>query len=194
MSRPEDTTEITPVAELFVYHIFGLPPALKGWQSHPSTYSLEISGLVNTPASLSFSDILGKFPPVSAVTILQCMTMVHWGRVEVRGARLADVFEHVGIQSGAVKAALRGGEGFTTDLPVREIQADPSKFILAYEMNSEPLTADHGFPVRLVADGKYGYKWCKWLTGIELVDFDFKGHYEGKRGWSDAARRGEPVY
>ncbi len=194
MNRPEDTTEITPVGELFVYHIFGFPPSLKDWQNRPSTYSLDVSGLVGTPASLSLDDIMEKFPPVSAVTILQCMTMVHWGRVEVRGARLADVLEYVGIQSGAVKAAFRGGEGFTTDLLVREIQADPSKFILAYELNGDPLTADHGFPIRLVADGKYGYKWCKWLTGIELVDFDFKGHYEGKRGWSDAARRGEPVY
>jgi DMSO/TMAO reductase YedYZ molybdopterin-dependent catalytic subunit len=194
MNRPEDTDELTPVAELFVYHIFGSPPALKDWQSRPSTYSLSISGLVDTPASLSLKTIRGVFPPVSIFTILQCMTMVHWGRVEVRGACLADVLEHAGIQSGAVKAAFRSEEGFATDLSVREIQADPSKFILAYEMNGEPLTADHGFPVRLVADGKYGYKWCKWLTNIELVDFDFKGHYEGKRGWSDAARRGEPVY
>jgi DMSO/TMAO reductase YedYZ molybdopterin-dependent catalytic subunit len=194
MSRPEDTDGITPVGELFVYQIFGIPAALEDWQIRPSTYSLNVRGLVDTPASLSLKDITEKFPPVSAVTILQCMTIVHWGRVEVRGARLADVLEQVGIQSGAVKAAFRGGEGFTTDLSVREIQADPSKFILAYEMNGEPLTAEHGYPVRLIADGKYGYKWCKWLTGIELVDFDFKGHYEGKRGWSDAARRGEPVY
>lgn len=177
-----------------MYHIFGFPPALKDWQSRPSTYSLSISGLVETPTSLSLKTIREMFPPVSAMTILQCMTMVHWGRVEIRGARLAEVLEHAGIQSGAVKAAFRGGEGFTTDLSVLEIQANPSRFILAYEMNGEPLTADHGFPVRLVADGKYGYKWCKWLTNIELVDFDFKGHYEGKRGWSDAARRGEPVY
>jgi DMSO/TMAO reductase YedYZ molybdopterin-dependent catalytic subunit len=194
MSRPEDTDEITPVAELFVYHIFGVPAALKDWQNRPSTYSLEIRGFVNNPASLSLETIRKAFPPVSIVTILQCMTMVHWGRVGVRGARLADVLEHVGMQSSAVKAAFRGGEGFTTDLSVCEIQADPSKFIVAYEMNGEPLTADQGFPIRLVADGKYGYKWCKWLTHIELVDYDFKGHYEGKRGWSDAGRRGEPVY
>jgi len=57
----------------------------------------------------------------------------------------------------------------------------------------EPLTGDHGFPVRITADGKYGYKWCKWLVEIELVDYDHKGHYEGKGRWSDQATRGNPV-
>ena len=55
------------------------------------------------------------------------------------------------------------------------------------------VTPHHGFPIRLAADGEYGYKWCKWLTEIEVVDHDFKGHYEGKRVWSDAATRGQPM-
>ncbi len=60
-------------------------------------------------------------------------------------------------------------------------------------MNGAPLAPEHGFPVRAVADGKYAYKWCKWLTSIEAVAHDIKGHYEGVRGWSDAATRGVPV-
>ena len=60
-------------------------------------------------------------------------------------------------------------------------------------MNDEPLTVDHGFPLRLTADGKYGYKWLKWVTVIDLVSEDYKGHYEGKRGWSDEAIRGQRV-
>jgi DMSO/TMAO reductase YedYZ molybdopterin-dependent catalytic subunit len=94
----------------------------------------------------------------------------------------------------ALKIGLFGGEGFTTDLFVEEVKAEPDRFILAYEMNGQPLTADHGYPLRVVAEGKYAYKWCKWLTTIELTDRDFKGHYEGKRGWSDRATRGLPVF
>jgi DMSO/TMAO reductase YedYZ molybdopterin-dependent catalytic subunit len=60
-------------------------------------------------------------------------------------------------------------------------------------MNDAPLPLDHGFPVRLASDGKYGYKWPKWLVRVEAVDHDFKGHYEGKRRWSDKGTRGEPV-
>lgn len=55
---------------------------------------------------------------------------------------------------------------------------------------SAVLPLDHGFPLRLTADGKYGFNWCKWLTEVE---YDYKGHYEGKRGWSDAGTRGQPV-
>ena len=83
--------------------------------------------------------------------------------------------------------------GRATDLWLDEVRQQPDAFLLAYAMNGEPLTPEHGYPVRLTADGKYGYKWCKWLTEIELVDHDVKGHYEGNRGWSDAATRGQPV-
>ena len=129
----------------------------------------------------------------SADMILQCMTNVHWGRIHVTGARLLNVLEHAGIAQGAWKVGLRGAEGFTTDLRIDEIQEQPDAFLLAYAMNDEPLTPDHGFPLRIAAEGKYGDKWCKWLTEIELVDQDVKGHYEGNRGWSDKATRGEPV-
>jgi len=190
---PEETPEITPVEDLFVYHIFGDPPALRQWQARPETYRFELKGLVERPQSFSAEDIRNKFDPVSAVVVLQCMTRVHWGRVEVKGARLVDVIDSATPRPGAIKAAIFGGEGFTTDLFIDEIRREPGRFLLAYEMNGRSLTADHGFPVRVVAEGKYAYKWCKWLTAIEIVDYDFKGHYEGRRRWSDKATRGEPV-
>jgi DMSO/TMAO reductase YedYZ molybdopterin-dependent catalytic subunit len=59
-------------------------------------------------------------------------------------------------------------------------------------MNGEPLPGEHGYPLRLASVGRYGYKWCKWITRIELTDTDFRGHYEGRRGWSDRGMRGEP--
>jgi DMSO/TMAO reductase YedYZ molybdopterin-dependent catalytic subunit len=192
-SLPENTAGITPVEDLFVYHIFGEPPALRKWQARPETYRLELKGLVASPRALSAKDIREEFEPVSATVILQCMTRIHWGRVDVKGARLLDVINSAAPRPGALKAAIFGGEGFTTDLFLDEIRTEPGRFLLAYEMNGEPLTADHGFPLRVVAEGKYAYKWCKWLTAIEIVDYDFKGHYEGRRRWSDKATRGEPV-
>ncbi len=60
-------------------------------------------------------------------------------------------------------------------------------------MNGEALTPEHGFPLRSVAKGKYGFKWCKWLVSLEVRDHDYKGHYEGNRAWSDQAVRGRPV-
>jgi len=193
MSLPEDDPRITPASELFTYHIFGMPREMRRWQKDAGSYSLAVKGLVDSELSLSVNDVRERFEPVSARMVLQCMTRVHWGRMRFTGARLLDVLEQAGPGPGARKVALHGADGFDTDLLIDEIRERPDAFLLAYAMNDEPLTPDHGFPVRLTADGKYGYKWCKWLSVVEVVDHDYKGHYEGNRGWSDAATRGEPV-
>ena len=79
------------------------------------------------------------------------------------------------------------------NLPLKSVNARPDEFLLVYEMNGKPLTRDHGYPIRMAEIGKYGYKWCKWLTKITLHGDDYKGHYEAYRGWSDTAVRGEPI-
>jgi len=193
MSRPEDIPGITPVSDLFTYHIFGTPPEARRFQEDPAAYALTISGLVEPPARLSLDDIRSDFEPVTADMVLQCMTNVHWGRIRVTGAKLVDVLERVGVPAGAVKVAARGADGFDTNLRLDDIRARPGAFLLAYAMNDAPLPVEHGFPVRLASDGKYGYKWPKWLVELKLVDYDYKGHYEGKRGWSDAGTRGRRV-
>ncbi|MBM4044667.1 MAG: hypothetical protein FJ279_06095 [Planctomycetes bacterium] len=193
MALPEDDPRLTPLSELFVYHIFGLPKELKRWQKNIGAYQLRVTGLVERPTRLTLSQVRDEFKPVSADMVLQCMTNVHWGRIHFTGPRLLDVLEQAGIRKEARKIALRGAEGFDTDLRLEDIRQRPDAFLLAYAMNDAPLTADHGFPLRVTADGKYGYKWCKWLVEVEVVDYDYKGHYEDKRRWSDAATRGQPV-
>ncbi|MFC1525721.1 molybdopterin-dependent oxidoreductase [Candidatus Latescibacterota bacterium] len=193
MQLPEDQAGVTPVSELFTYHIFGTPKDLGNWQHDIETYRLAVGGLVSSPARLSVREIREDYVPVSADMVLQCMTNVHWGRIHLTGARLLDVLERINMAAGADKLAIHGADGFDTDLWIEDIRRHPAAFLLAYEMNDEPIAADHGFPVRLTADGKYGYKWCKWLSEIEVVDHDYRGHYEGKRRWSDAATRGTKV-
>ncbi len=90
----------TPVAGLFVYHIFGLPRELPAWGRDPSSYALEVTGLVARPERLTLERLRTGFPPVVLETVLQCMTNVHWGRVEVRGARLLDLLETAGRRRG----------------------------------------------------------------------------------------------
>jgi DMSO/TMAO reductase YedYZ molybdopterin-dependent catalytic subunit len=193
MSRPEDDPGITPVSQLFSYHIFGMPGDMWRWRGDDSTYVLSVAGLVESPLQLTLAQLRRDFETVTSPMVLQCTTNVHWGRVHFTGARLLDVLAFAGLAAGATKLALRGGEGYGTDLWIRDLQEAPDAFLLAYAMNGDPLPAEHGFPVRLTADGRYGFKWCKWLTDVEVVDYDFKGHYEGKRRWSDAGLRGRPV-
>jgi len=193
MRLPNDDASITPITELFTYHIFGLPGELKRWQERISDYSLAVTGLVKRPLRLSLRQLGEEFEAVSGDMILQCMTNVHWGRVRFTGARLLDALEYAGCLEKAYKVAFHGADGFDTDLRLTEIRERPDAFLLAYVMNGMPLTPEHGFPLRMTADGRYGFKWCKWLDKIELVDYDYKGHYEGNRGWSDKGTRGQPV-
>jgi len=193
MSRPEDTPGITPVPELFTYHIFGVPEEAERYRKDPSAYSLTVGGLVEPAVRLSLAQIRDDYDPVTDDMVLQCMTNVHWGRIRITGARLLDVLEEAGIPGTAGKVAFRGADGFDTDLLLADIRERPDAFLLAYAMNDEPIPPEHGFPVRLASDGRYGYKWPKWLVEVLLVDYDYKGHYEDKRGWSDRGRRGEPV-
>lgn len=193
MSDPDQVQGVTPLAKLFTYHIFGTPPDLARWRRDPAAYRLSVGGLVERPSSFSLPQLKSEFEPVRAEMVIQCTTNIHWGRLDLRGARLLDVLESAGLLKQAWKLAFRAGDGYTTDLGLAEVRERPDAFLLAYEMNGEPIPPDHGFPVRLASDGKYGFKWPKWLVGVEAVDHDYKGHYEGKRGWSDAGTRGRPV-
>lgn len=192
MSRPESDSAITALDRLFTYHIFGEPEELQTWRRDPSAYRLRVGGLVSQPLDLTLQN-LRSFELVEATVVLQCTTNVHWGRLKVRGVPLAAIVRRAGASHEARKLAIRGADGFGSDLALDEILAEPARFLLALEMNGAAVPADHGYPVRVVSEGKYGYKWCKWVTSIELTDRDFKGHYEGRRGWSDAGTRGTRV-
>ena len=193
MPSPEGVDGITSVSELFTYHIFGTPRDLDRWQEDVDTYRFSIGGLVERAANLSVKDVREDYEPVSADMVLQCMTNIHWGRIHFTGARLLGVLEQIGLSEGASKLAIHGADGFCTDLWIDDLREQPDAFLLAFEMNGEPIPPDHGFPIRLTVDGRYGYKWCKWLSEIEVVNHDHKGHYEGRRRWSDAGTRGTKV-
>jgi DMSO/TMAO reductase YedYZ molybdopterin-dependent catalytic subunit len=193
MSLPEELPGITATEDLFRYDIFGLPAELKAWSNDPSQFRLKVDGCVERASIFNLENLRSDFEPAQVEAVLQCMTRVHWGRVLIRGARLWDVLRACGVQPRAEKIALHGAEGFSTDLFLREVAGQPARFLLVYEMNEQPLTGGHGFPVRIAAIGKYAYKWCKWLTRISVLDYDYRGHYEGKRGWSDTAARGARV-
>ena len=76
-------------------------------------------------------------------------------------------------------------DGYSTSLPLEYIINN--NILIAYKMNDVALPAERGFPFQLVAESKYGYKWIKWITEIELSDnVDYKGFWES-RGFSNDA-------
>ncbi|UCE73990.1 MAG: molybdopterin-dependent oxidoreductase [Methanomassiliicoccales archaeon] len=168
--------EITPNDEFFVVSIGESPDiALDDW-------TLKVEGLVETPLNFTYENIT-SFPITSEVVTLKCVDGPQ-GTANWTGVRLKAILDLVGISEGAREVVVFGEDGYSSSLTIQE--ATSPDVILAYEMNGETLPVDHGYPVRLVVPGKYGYKWVKWITHIQVVDYDYKGYWES-RGWSDDA-------
>lgn len=176
--KPHDLTErLTPTIGAIVLCHFGVPRlAAESW-------SLTIDGLVARPIRLTFDDLVAR-PSVEVVTIHECcgsplrpeMPTRRICNVRWRGVRLADLIAECGPQpearfiwsSGADYGVFQGIEcdAFVKDLPLARLGAD---VLIAYEINGEPLPAEHGFPARLVVPGFYGTNSVKWLTRMTLA-------------------------
>ena len=101
------------------------------------------------------------------------------------GVRIMDVLEKLGIDLEGEVMIFRAFDGYSTSLPM-EFLVD-NKILLAHKMNNATLVPERGFPFQLVAESKYGYKWIKWITEIEISnDSDFLGFWES-RGYSNEA-------
>lgn len=182
---------VTPLDRFFVRSHHYVPAVnLAAWK-------LEIKGKVTTPLSLSM-DELKKLPRVEMVSVLECagngrglyepsMPGLQWtygsvGNGRWAGVRLADVLKKAGVQPGAIEIICDGADvpvgtqpEFQRGIPMAKA-LDPNT-LLAYEMNGEPLTKEHGFPLRLVVPGWAGDCWVKWLTRIEVRDTEFDGFF-----------------
>jgi len=150
-------------------------------------WMLVIDGLVDRPLNLSVSNLL-LMPSTSVNAPLYCVGGGTGRSVENRtweGVRLKLILEKAGIRPDSIKVAFYAPDGFSTDLTIQDVQRDD--VIIAYKKDGEFLKDRNGNPdFRLVVPGKWGYKWIRGLNHIELVDYDFKGFYEG-RGYSDEA-------
>ena len=150
-------------------------------------WRLEVAGLVEASFSLSYEE-LKAMPAVEQFTTLVCISNEIGGdlisNARWRGVPLAKLLEGARLGEGAKEVAFLAADGYSESLPVDH--AMRGEVLVAYEMNGEPLSQKHGFPARLLVPGLYGLKSVKWLTGIEVVDYDFKGYWQ-KRGWSDDA-------
>src|SRR5206468_10269210 len=106
------------------------------------------------------------------------------GNARWTGTLLAPLLAEAGIQPGVTQLVSRSTDGFTTGTPA-SIALDGRDAMLAVAMNGEPLPLAHGFPVRMVIPGLYGYvSATKWVTDMELTTFDAFDAYWVRRGWA----------
>jgi DMSO/TMAO reductase YedYZ molybdopterin-dependent catalytic subunit len=174
---------ITPVPDFYNVQK-GIPEYIKS-----ADWKLRIDGLVRTPLELTL-DAIRALPSVERVITLECVENRIGGpligNARWKGVPLAPLLASAGLDPRAHHAAFYGNDRFSTGHPLERITA--ADVMLAYEMNGAPLTASHGFPLRLLVPGKFGMKQTKWLTRIELLDQHYIGYWE-ERGWSDACER-----
>ena len=154
-------------------------------------YVLEITGLVKNPQTYSYDEIVNGFPTHKKVVRLDCVegwsVTIFWEGVLVR-----DVIKEANVSSNATVVIFRAYDGYTTSLPIEYIW--DNDIIMAYKMNNVTLPAERGFPFQLVAESKWGYKWIKWITEIELSDdTDYRGYWE-RRGYSNTADLNESFF
>ena len=152
--------------------------ALAGTQKINQTdYTLTIDGLVDHPLTLSYAD-LEALPQVSELATFQCVEGWQY-TAEWTGPTLSSIFAKAGVQPGAVIAIFHTADDTNGYSSVDLNYIDSNNIIVAMKDNGITLPAANGFPLRLVAAGKWGYKWAKWITRIELSsDTNFRGYWE----------------
>ncbi|MFW5418759.1 molybdopterin-dependent oxidoreductase [Nocardiopsis sp. CNT-189] len=153
----------------------------------PSEWTLRIDGMVDEPLELDYGALL-RLPLVEADTTLTCVSNQVGGDLAGNarwlGVRLADLLREAGVQSGADQVLSTSSDGWTCGTPT-ELVLDGREALLAIGMNGEPLPFRHGFPVRMVTPGIYGFVGStKWLTRITLTRFADRRSYWAERGWA----------
>jgi len=168
---------------------YRIDTALTVPQLDPSTWSLRVHGLVDKGITLSFQDLLDA-ELVEADVTLTCVSNEVGGdlvgNARWLGLPLHRVLAQAGVQEGADMVLSRSSDGFSASTPL-EVLTDPElDALLAIGMNGEPLPLEHGFPVRMVVPGLYGYvSATKWLVDLEVTRFADATAYWTDRGWSD---------
>ncbi|WP_440589809.1 molybdopterin-dependent oxidoreductase [Pseudarthrobacter phenanthrenivorans] len=174
---------------------------------NPDTWVLKVTGMVAREVQLSFSDLLAKPLTERHITIACVSNGVGGdliGNARWLGWPVRDLLAQAAPQPGADMVLSRSTDGWTAGTPL-EVLTDNRDALLAVAMNGEPLPLEHGFPVRLVVPGLYGYvSATKWLTELKVTRFADDAGYWTSRGWSergpikissriDVPRSGRPV-
>lgn len=164
--------------------------AIKGTQFiDKDTYRLKIDGLVERPANLTY-DQIKSYDPLSKVVDLDCVE--GWGfTAKWTGVPVKTLLEGTGIKQNATNVIFYSVDGYSTSHDLKYLI--DNNIILAYSLNDITLPQERGFPLQLVAEGKYGYKWAKWIDHIEVANSSFRGYWES-RGYNNKGDYGGPPF
>jgi DMSO/TMAO reductase YedYZ molybdopterin-dependent catalytic subunit len=149
--------------------------SIKGPQQVDSQqYRLEVTGLVQSPQSLTYQEVL-SLPKVKRAITLHCVE--GWSEhLLFEGVRLADLLALAKPRPGVRTVIFYAADGYSSSLTYDD--ATRLDVMLAAKINGKVLDANRGFPFQVVAESKWGYKWVKWVNRIELSKDPYKGYWE----------------
>ena len=178
---PDMPPPVTPNDDFYRIDTALVPPTVD-----PADWTLSIAGLVDSPFSLTYDDLLAM-PQIEKYVTLACVSNPVGGDLVGnalwQGVPLREVLNRAGIGAGAEQVVAASVDGFTAAFPL-QIGLDDRDAMIAVGMNGEPLPIIHGFPARLVVPGLYGYvSATKWLQEIRLTTFAAETGFWIPRGW-----------
>jgi DMSO/TMAO reductase YedYZ molybdopterin-dependent catalytic subunit len=140
-----------------------------------STWDFRVFGDVENPIALDWEQF-NELPTAENVQDIHCVT--RWSRFDTqfRGVHWRELAKLVRPKPTARYVVAHAEQGFTANVPIEFIEHEHA--LLATEADGEPLTPEHGWPLRLVIPGKYFWKSAKWLRGLELRSTDRPGFWE----------------
>ena len=174
---------MTPADEFYKIDTTIVAPAIE-----PVDWQLRIHGMVDREVVLSYQDLLDRRLTEGWVT-LNCVSNPVGGPLIGNawwsGVRLADLLREAGVHPDADALKQTSDDGWTCGTPLSAL-TDNRNAMLALAMNGEPLPIDHGFPVRTIVPGLYGYvSACKWVVDIEVTQFSRFSAYWTEKGWGE---------
>lgn len=147
-------------------------------------YRLSVTGLVENPSTYTYEEVISDYQNYKKLITLHCVE--GWSvKILWEGVLVEDIIEDAQPTENATVVIFHAHDGYTTSLPLDYLKEND--IILAHKMNNVTIPPERGFPFELAAESKWGYKWIKWVTKIELSsDTDYRGFWES-RGFSNEA-------
>lgn len=160
-------------------------------QLRTEDWRLRIHGMVDREVTLNWSELTSR-PLIERPVTMTCVSNEVGGpylsTANFTGVLLADILKQAGVPQGADQVYTTSVDGWTCGTPTATLVDPARQAMLVIGMNGEPLPIEHGFPVRMVVPGLYGFvSGTKWITDMEFTTFDAKQAYWLQRGWGQRA-------
>ena len=174
----------TPNKDFYIIHTALAPPSIS-----PEDWQLRIHGMVDRELTFSYQDLLDRQLTEAWVTLCCVSNEVGGdliGNAWWSGVLIRELLAEAGVKPDANAVRQTSRDGWDCGTPLAALTDPKRNAMLAIAMNGQPLPVQHGFPVRMVVPGLYGYvSACKWIVDLEVTTFDKFSAYWTDRGWSE---------